>query len=272
MHSRGFIHRDIKPENFLLGLGAKSHIVHLIDYGFTRRWKHSTAITYVPSSTPGEGLIGTLKYASKYAHLGQGISSLPFWLCVHTDPSSAQTRRDDLHSLVYTILLFARGGLLWDHIRRGTRKHCARQILEKKRPWTAERLCQGLPHELEAFSSYCFGLEISEEPNYHLLRDKLSVIANRERCNKDIKFEWDDPDWSGKCCTVMSAHSRLNMSLAAPIAPEPAPPLPEHIPLPFIKRGEIVFFETHYREDSEPRLRALPTTVGPKFLSSSESY
>ena len=74
MHSRGFIHRDIKPENFLLGLGAKSHIVHLIDFGFARRWKHSTIVTYVSSSTPGEGLsvIGTLKYASKYAHLEQG--------------------------------------------------------------------------------------------------------------------------------------------------------------------------------------------------------
>jgi hypothetical protein len=167
---------------------------------------------------------------------------------------------------VYTILLFARGGLLWDHIRRGTRKHCARQILEKKRPWTAERLCQGLPHELEAFSSYCFGLEISEEPNYHLLRDKLSVIANRERCNKDIKFEWDDPDWSGKCCTVMSAHSRLNMSLAAPIAPEPAPPLPEHIPLPFIKRGEIVFLKLIIGKTRSLDYEPPPRPLDPSFF------
>lgn len=98
-------------------------------------------------------------------------------------------------------------------------------------------------------TSYCFGLEISEEPNYYLLRDKLAVIANREACSMDIKFEWDDPDWTGECCIAMSAHSHLNMNLAAPIAPEPAPPLPEYIPSPCIKRGDIVLLK-HILEKS----------------------
>ena len=83
MHSRGFIHRDIKPENFLLGLGAKSHVVYLIDFGIARRWEQSTVVTYVSSSTAkqGPGVIGTLKFASIYAHLGQGIHSLPRFVC-----------------------------------------------------------------------------------------------------------------------------------------------------------------------------------------------
>ena len=48
----------------------------------------------------------------------------------------------------------------------------------------------------------------------------------------DIKFKWDDPDWKGECCIamIMTVHSRLNMSLAAPIARESAPPLLEHMP------------------------------------------
>ena len=37
------------------------------------------------------------------------VPSLLFWLCVHTDPGSAQTRRDDLQALVYTIFFFALG-------------------------------------------------------------------------------------------------------------------------------------------------------------------
>lgn len=122
------------------------------------------------------------------------------YLCMHTDPSSAQTRRDDLQALAYTILLFARGSLPWDHIRRGTQTHCARRILEKKRSWPAERLCQGLPHEIEVFSKYCLGLEISDEPDYCLLRDTLAVIADREGCGTGIKFEWDEPGWTGECC------------------------------------------------------------------------
>ena len=128
---------------------------------------------------------------------------------MHTDPSSAQTRRDDLHALVYTILSLARSSLPWDYIRRGTQTHRERRILEKKRSWTAERLCQGLPHELEVFSSYCFGLEISDEPDYQLLRDKLAVIAEREGCNADFKFEWDEPSWTGEYCTIISTYSRL---------------------------------------------------------------
>jgi len=74
MHSQGFIHRDIKPENFLLGLGTKSHVVHLIDFGIARRWEYSAIVTRVSSLTAegGAGVIGTLKFASIYAHLGQG--------------------------------------------------------------------------------------------------------------------------------------------------------------------------------------------------------
>jgi len=165
---------------------------------------------------------------------------------MHTDPSSAQTRRDDLHALVYTILSFARGSLPWDHIRRGTQTHCARRIHEKKRSWTAERLCQGLPHELEVFSRYCLGLEISDEPDYRLLRNKLAVIAGREGCGAGIKFEWDEPGWTGECCIAMSTHFRLNMSLALPIAPSPSPalaPAPKQMPELCIKRGDIVFLQ-----------------------------
>lgn len=183
---------------------------------------------------------------------------------MHTDPSSAQTRRDDLQALVYTILSFARGGLPWDHIRRGTQAHCARRILEKKRSWTAERLCQGLPHELELFSSYCLGLEIGEEPDYHLLRDKLAVIADREGCGVGTKFEWAEPGWTGECCIAMSPHSRLNVSSAQPIAPEPAPPSSKKMPAPCGKRGDIVFLKLNLEKslDYEP----LPRPFDPSFF------
>ena len=39
MHSKNFIHRDIKPENFLIGVGKKSNLVHVIDLGLSKRYK-----------------------------------------------------------------------------------------------------------------------------------------------------------------------------------------------------------------------------------------
>lgn len=37
MHNQGVIHRDIKPDNIMMGLGETSDIVHMIDFGLTRR-------------------------------------------------------------------------------------------------------------------------------------------------------------------------------------------------------------------------------------------
>ncbi|KAF8991317.1 kinase-like domain-containing protein [Cyathus striatus] len=150
VHSRGFIHRDIKPSNFVVGRDDKSHFVYLIDFGLARRWRDVTDET----SVHGEHrLIGTPHYVSVHTHLGQ-----------------EQTRRDDLHALTYTILSLVCGGLPWSFIKQGTAKYHSQRILKKKRSWTAARLCQDLPLELQLFSSYCLSLAIGDEPDYHYAR------------------------------------------------------------------------------------------------------
>ena len=36
MHENNMLHNDIKPDNFLFGLGKKSHMIHIIDFGLVK--------------------------------------------------------------------------------------------------------------------------------------------------------------------------------------------------------------------------------------------
>ena len=42
LHSKKIIHRDIKPDNFVIGRGAKSHIVYILDFGLSKKYWSSS--------------------------------------------------------------------------------------------------------------------------------------------------------------------------------------------------------------------------------------
>ena len=48
LHSKNFVYRDIKPENFLMGLNEKSHLLHLVDFGLSKKYRDSTPHSHVP--------------------------------------------------------------------------------------------------------------------------------------------------------------------------------------------------------------------------------
>ena len=69
IHCKNFVHRDIKPDNFLLGLGKKSSILHLIDFGLAKKYRDSKTHKH-NEYKEGKTLIGTARYASVNNHLG----------------------------------------------------------------------------------------------------------------------------------------------------------------------------------------------------------
>ena len=69
MHSRSYIHRDIKPDNYLIGLGRKSNVVYIIDYGLSKKYRDTKTHQHIPYKE-NKNLTGTARYASINAHLG----------------------------------------------------------------------------------------------------------------------------------------------------------------------------------------------------------
>jgi serine/threonine protein kinase len=85
LHATGLIHRDIKPDNLLFGIGRKSHIVHLIDFGFCKSYLLPDG-SHVPQEG-GKTIVGTMNFISVNMHDGSSLS-----------------RRDDIESAVYVMI------------------------------------------------------------------------------------------------------------------------------------------------------------------------
>lgn len=124
VHSKGFIHRDIKPENFLIGLNEDSNLLHIIDFGLSRRFKDKVTQQHIPYRE-NRHLVGTARYASINAHLG-----------------IEQSRRDDLESIGYVLAYFINGRLPWQSKHE---KGKYPKIGEKKLITPPEVLCKKLP-------------------------------------------------------------------------------------------------------------------------------
>ena len=172
IHSKSFIHRDIKPDNFLMGLGRRSNIVYIIDFGLAKRYRDPKTHVHI-MYRENKHLTGTPRYASINNHLG-----------------IEQSRRDDLESLGYVFMYFLRGSLPWQGLRANTKKQKYQKIMEKKMATPIDLLCKGFPDEFRIYFEYCRALRFADKPDYSYLRRLFKDLALRNEIDYDGQFDW----------------------------------------------------------------------------------
>jgi len=171
LHDKAFLHRDLKPENFLIGIGQNATTVHMIDFGFAKKYFDKDG-KHIPKRA-GKGVIGTARYASIASHRGL-----------------EQGRCDDLEALGYVLMYFLRGNLPWQGMKAPTYSCWNKHVMNVKVKAKSEELCKGYPSEFAEFFLYCASLSFEQRPDYAMLRQRFKDLAFREGIMQDGIADW----------------------------------------------------------------------------------
>lgn len=166
LHLKTLIHRDIKPQNFLLGI-QDPYTIYLTEFRLCSKYKSSKTGKHIMPGFKGT-FTGSLRFSSANAQKG-----------MH------QSRRDDLESIGYVILLFFKGKLPWDLTENYdwtlTEKDIYLKTYKMKKFLPIKNLCKGCPNEIEKYFKYVRGLKFEEEPDYQFLRNIfIETLKNNE--------------------------------------------------------------------------------------------
>ena len=155
-----------------MGLGKKSHILHMIDFGLAKRYRDGKTHQHIPYKE-NKNLTGTARYASVNAHLG-----------------IEQSRRDDLESIGYVLVYLANGSLAWQNLNVQVMQEKYQKIMESKLALPIEQISVGLPAEFSNYLHYCRSLRFEDKPDYPYLRQVFVDLMQKEGYEYDYVFDW----------------------------------------------------------------------------------
>jgi serine/threonine protein kinase len=172
MHDLGYLHRDVKPSNFVIGNEGRRNQVFLIDFGLARKFVMPDG-TIRPARDQA-GFRGTARYASINSHMSRDLG-----------------RRDDLWSVLYILIEFAKGFLPWRKLKEKD------EIRDVKINMNTPELCDELPKEFLQFMDHLQALDYADRPDYdyliQLLQHRLKLIG----CDEHTPFDWETASAGG---------------------------------------------------------------------------
>ncbi|KAK3943171.1 kinase-like domain-containing protein [Diplogelasinospora grovesii] len=171
IQSNGIVHRDIKPDNLLMGVGKQGNLLYIIDFGLAELYEEFQGL----EDREGLPFLGTDRYASLNSHNGR-----------------QQSWRDDLESLGYSLVYFARGSLPWQGLNGAAGDERHQLIKEKKMSTSVEELCEGLPNEFATYINYVRSLGFDEKPDYVYLRRLFRRLFRSKGFKYDNVFDWTE--------------------------------------------------------------------------------
>jgi serine/threonine protein kinase len=142
--------------------------IDLIDFGLARLFRKPATYLHIPYYKTNS-ILGTLLFTSIIGQQGY-----------------AQSRCDDLESLVYTIVFLARGDLPWSS---SAARDDREAVLKMKLSITTEELCDGLPTLFCSFINHIRSLCFSEKPDYeylHTILEHCSEIGINRPAQSEI--------------------------------------------------------------------------------------
>lgn len=156
-----------------MGKGDQSDTIFFVDFGISKFYKDNLGrhIAYREKKS----FIGTTRYASIAAHLGNEIS-----------------RKDDLESLAYVIIFLAKGQLPWQNLNVSESEK-TKKVGELKIKTSVEELCKGLPEEIAKYLTYVKNLSFKENPDYIFLKGLIMKAAMINNIIMDNQWDWALP-------------------------------------------------------------------------------